>query len=70
MSAKTGGSKINKMTKEITAKWGDVRTRWKDVKGDEFDKNYMEGLADRVSATATVIEEIDRVLTKIRKDCE
>jgi len=61
MSAKTGGSKINKMTKEITAKWGDVRTRWKDVKG---------GLADRVSATATVIEEIDRVLTKIRKDCE
>ncbi|NIP96830.1 MAG: hypothetical protein GWO24_26690, partial [Akkermansiaceae bacterium] len=50
--------------------WDQVKTYWNDRKSREFEKDYIESLPDDISAAVRVIEEIDKILTKARRDCE
>lgn len=63
-------SKLIKQTKEIRLKWEATRDAWRDRKASEFDQDYMASLAEEAARAAAVIEEVDKVLRKIRKDCE
>jgi len=39
-------------------------------KCQEFEQKYMEELFASVDRAATVIEQLDKLLTKVRTDCE
>ncbi len=67
---KASGSRLGGLTKELRAQWQDTKAYWKDAKAQEFEHRYMEELLTSVDRTVTVIEQLDKLVTKVRKDCE
>ena len=67
---KASGSRLAGLTKELRAQWQDTKSYWKDAKCQEFEHKYMEELLASVDRTVAVIEQLDKLASKIRKDCE
>ena len=67
---KASGSRLEGITKELRAQWQDTKAYWKDAKSQEFEHKYMEELLASVDRAVTVIDQLDKLVTKIRKDCE
>jgi len=67
---KTSSARLAGLTKELRAQWLDTKSYWKDDKCLEFERKYMEELFASVDRAVTVIEQLDKLLTKIRTDCE
>lgn len=70
MSARASAVKLTKCTKQLLQSWQQVSNYWRDQKSAEFEKKYIATLPDDVTAAAKVIEEIDKILTRARRDCE
>ena len=64
------GNRLAGITKELRAQWLETKSYWKDAKSVEFERRYMEELLASVDRAVTVIEQLDKLVTKIRKDCE
>ena len=67
---KANSARLAGLTKELRAQWQDTKSYWKDAKSQEFERRYMEELLASVDRTVTVIEQLDKLVTKIRMDCE
>jgi uncharacterized protein (UPF0335 family) len=67
---KASGSRLAGLTKELRAQWQDTKNYWKDAKSQEFEHKYMEELLASVDRAVTVIDQLDKLVSKIRKDCE
>ncbi|MGO8926046.1 MAG: hypothetical protein ACLQU3_04005 [Limisphaerales bacterium] len=67
---KASSNRLAAITKELRAQWQDTKAHWKDAKSQEFEHRYMEELLASVDRTVTVMEQLDKLLTKIRTDCE
>jgi hypothetical protein len=63
-------SRLAAVTKELSLQWGDTRNYWRDAKCQEFEHRYISELLIRVDKAVTVIEKLDALLDKARKDCE
>ena len=63
-------SRLSAITKELSLRWRETKNYWKDAKSDQFEHKYIDELLIRVERTVTVIEKLDEVLTRVRKDCE
>jgi len=70
MSMRNNGTRLAMVTKELTLQWQDTREHWRDTKSAEFEQKYMVELQSAVDTAVTVIEKLDKLLAKIRKDCE
>jgi len=64
------GIRLGAITKELWGQWQQTREYWKDAKSDEFQRKYMEELVANVDKTVMVIEQLDKLVTRIKKDCE
>ncbi len=64
------GSRLSGITKELWAQWEQTKEYWRDAKSEEFEHKYLEELLASVDKTVTVIEQLDKLITKIKKDCE
>ena len=67
---KASGNRLTALTKELRVEWQNTKSYWKDAKSQEFERRYMEELLASVDRTVTVIEQLDKLVTKIRSDCE
>ena len=67
---KASGARLAGLTKELRSQWQGTKAYWKDDKSLEFERRYMEELLASVDRAVTVIEQLDKLVTKIRKDCE
>ena len=67
---KVSGARLGGITKELRAQWQDTKAYWKDAKSQEFEGKYIEELFASVDRAVTVIEQLDKLLTKVRTDCE
>ena len=67
---KASGSRLAGLTKELRAQWQDTKNYWKDAKSQEFEHKYMEELLASVDRAVTMIDQLDKLVNKIRKDCE
>jgi hypothetical protein len=63
-------SRLAAVTKELSLQWGETKNYWKDAKSLEFEHRYIQELLVRVDKAVTVIEKLDALLDKVRKDCE
>jgi len=70
MSLRSNGNQIASLTKELQLKWQDTRTYWKDAKSAEFQREYLDELQSTVDTTIIVIEQLDKLISKIKSDCE
>ena len=63
-------NKLMRLTKELSANWENARQYWNDDKSREFEKRFLNGLLSGVNQTIANIDALERVLNKIRADCE
>ena len=64
------GSRLFALTRELWRQWEQTREYWQDSKSQEFQQRYLEDLLNTVDKTVAVIEQVDKLVVKIRKDCE
>jgi hypothetical protein len=70
MSISSNGTRLGTVSKEFSLQWQQTREYWKDAKGDEFERKYIAELLESVDRAVAVIEQLDKLIIKIRKDCE
>jgi hypothetical protein len=58
------------ITRELLRNWEATQEVWNDGKAEDFDRKYMQELRARVEKSAMVIEKLDELLTKVKRDCE
>ena len=56
--------------RELWNQWQQTKEYWQDAKSEEFERKYLQELVTSVDKTVSVIEQLDKLITKIRKDCE
>jgi hypothetical protein len=70
MSLSGNKSRLTGLTREISLQWSETKNYWRDAKSDEFDRRYMSELSTNVDRTVAIIEQLEELLKKVRKDCE
>jgi len=63
-------SRLSALTKELALQWEQTRNYWKDSKSTEFEHKYIEELLVGVDKAVMVIEKLDELLRRVKKDCE
>jgi hypothetical protein len=70
MSTKAAASNLGQVLKDYIIQWQDTRNYWRDAKSAEFEHKYLEKLPGYVQITRNVMEEMDTLLSKLKRDCE
>lgn len=70
MSLKASKAKLARASKDLATQWDITRNYWRDQKAREFEATYITPLPDSISSAVAIIDELDAVLHKIRKNCE
>ena len=64
------GSKLMAITRQLSVQWQETKESWRDAKSQEFERQYLDELFAGVDKAVTVMEQLDKLITKIRNDCE
>jgi len=70
MSMRACSARLTAAARELSNRWQETTYYWKDAKADEFERHYLKELQSAVERTAVIMEQLDKVLTNIKKDCE
>lgn len=70
MSLSGSRSRLSALTMELSGQWQQTRSTWRDAKSLEFERRYLEELFVRVDRAIGVMEKLDEILAKVKKDCE
>jgi hypothetical protein len=70
MSLGASKQRITAITKELLLKWDQTKEYWQDAKSHEFENKYMAELTSGVDKAVTVIDQLDKLVAKVRSDCE
>jgi hypothetical protein len=63
-------SRLSGLTKDLWRHWEQTREYWQDAKSQEFEQKFLAELVASVDKTVNVIDQLDKLMTKIRRDCE
>lgn len=69
MSLAANRARIGGLTQELLRQWQTTRETWLDAKSDEFERRYIDELRSAVNASSSALEQLERVLNKLRNDC-
>lgn len=64
------GARLEATTKGLRAQWQQTKQYWSDAKSAEFEHKFLEELFSSVDRAVSVIDQLDKLLGKIKKDCE
>jgi hypothetical protein len=64
------GTRLSGITRELWGQWQQTKESWKDSKSAEFEQKYLQDLVANVDKTVMVIEQLDKLIGKIKRDCE
>ena len=70
MNTNSSGVRLAGLTKELLRRWQQTREYWRDDKAREFEERYLLELESTVNAAVSGIGHLERVMSKIRSDCE
>jgi hypothetical protein len=70
MNLSANAARVSALTKELSNRWHETQEYWLDAKSREFDTEYMEPLISNVDTGAVIIEQLNKLVAKIRSDCE
>ena len=70
MNVNSYKSRLMAVTKDLAVQWEQTKESWRDSKALEFERQYLVELQAAVDRAATVIDEVDELLIKIKSDCE
>ncbi len=63
-------SRLNGLTNELKADWEQTKHYWNDAKSREFEERFMNELFPAVNQAIVTIESLERILAKLRQDCQ
>ena len=63
-------SRLAAISKELWYQWEQTKEYWQDAKSLEFEQKFLEELMASVDKTVAVAEQLDKITSKIRSDCE
>ncbi len=58
------------LTQQLTLRWEQTRESWKDAKSDEFERDHLNELFSATAKASEVFDQLDKILSKVRNDCE
>ena len=64
------GARLEALTKDLRVHWLQTKEYWLDAKSHEFEHRYLDELFSSVDRAVAVIDQLDKLITKIKKDCE
>ena len=64
------GQRIGALTRDLLNRWQQTKESWRDDKAIEFERQYVDELSTGVDKGMQVIDQLDKLLAKIRSDCE
>ena len=70
MSLNNSRGRLIGISRELQKEWQDTQSVWMDRKSKEFDRDYMQPLMDAVDNASHVMEDLDKLLRKLKEDCE
>lgn len=70
MSMAPSKSRLAGTTKELWRQWETCKNSWRDAKAQQFEKDYLEPVVDSVDLALTTIEQLDKIINKVRNDCK
>ena len=70
MSLNHSRGRLIGLSRELQKEWNETLDVWMDRKGQEFERDYMDPLLDAVTHACEAVEDLDRILRKLREDCE
>lgn len=70
MSLNNSRGRMLGLSRELIREWQDTQESWRDRKCREFDQSYMQPLFDSVDNAIAAMEDLDKLLLKLRNDCE
>ena len=70
MSMSATKMRLTSLTKELLLKWEQTKECWQDTKSQEFQSKYIDELVSGVDKAASVIDQLDKLVAKVRSDCE
>jgi hypothetical protein len=70
MSVRVAGNVMAAATKQLWRKWEDARHDWRDGKAEEFEHKYLVELQATVDRAGIVLNQIEKILTQAREECE
>ena len=70
MSVNASGARLAALTRELSAKWGQTKEYWTDSKCLEFEQKYMNELLTAVNTAVSNIQKLDKMIARVRNDCE
>lgn len=70
MSINASASRIASLTRDLEARWNQTREYWSDHRSREFEQKYIRELLSSVNILTAAAQELDKVMTRIKKDCE
>ena len=70
MNISSNGKTVVVLTRQLAVAWEETRQHWHDGKSEEFEKRFVDELISTVDRVAPVFDELQRVLNRIRNECE
>ena len=64
------GPKLMAITRQLSAQWQQTKESWQDAKCREFERQYIDELLSSVDKAVSVMEQLDKLVSRIRSDCE
>jgi hypothetical protein len=64
------GHRVGALTKELMNHWRQTKESWRDEKALEFEREFLIELQTSVDKSLHVMEQLDKLLGKIKSECE
>lgn len=70
MNISANGKLVMSATKELWLRWEETKSSWQDAKSTEFEQRYLLELQSSVDRALPIFADLDKVISKVRSDCE
>lgn len=70
MSLGANKARLGEMTKELFFRWEETRDQWRDARAAAFETKYLRELKSDVDKAMSSMDELEKLLSKMRTDCE
>jgi hypothetical protein len=70
VNVSTNGKVVLTATRELSRKWTQTKQHWRDAKSEEFEREYIADLISDVERAIPILEELDQLISTVRRECE
>ena len=70
MSIDASASRIAALTRDLEARWNQTREFWADHRSRDFEQKYLRELFSSVNVLTAAAQELDKIMARIKKDCD